>query len=515
MLNTQTRLIKSGELIDVNRREAGDSERPVSFRFSVTWAFLFGCEPAPVSASSEAARSDRVYTLGGTSDASLDTESSALAAPAALSQPQCLEPPPDDWPKPAASSEVTWEMVVPRMVRPASKSSLAEQVVPRSHRLAQAEDLETAGELRAAAPVLAARMKRLSRAQMIQIAIGLAITLIGLMALLLVHHWMPRSKPAEPAQPVTSSLKLEAEPQGNGMINIKWNAASAPVAKAREGRLVIVERDQQPEMISLGPDQLKIGHLSYGSTAESLGLRLEVVDRSGATAQESVSLNSPRTAPAAPASSGSPATAKDQPPISEVSSVLAAKSRSDSAQKGESATAQPSRAPTREFKPPSGPGRAVNDPGERNEAGPALPELSSNAPSVTAIPSAIRLLEPVGRIPAPQVPVKETPAARPPESPAARALKVGGDLQAGKLVKKVMPVYPAMASSARVQGMVRFAAVIGKDGKIQNLKVLTGSQMLVQAATEAVKQWVYQPTLLNGEPVEVQTQIDINFNLNK
>jgi protein TonB len=132
---------------------------------------------------------------------------------------------------------------------------------------------------------------------------------------------------------------------------------------------------------------------------------------------------------------------------------------------------------------------------------------------VNVIPSAIRLLDPVGPIPAPQV--KATPAVPKSDASAERPIKPGGDLQAGKLVRKVTPSYPQMAAVARVEGVVRFAAVIGKDGTIRNLRVLNGPQLLVQAATDAVKQWVYQPTLLNGEPVEVQTQIQVAFNLNK
>lgn len=92
-------------------------------------------------------------------------------------------------------------------------------------------------------------------------------------------------------------------------------------------------------------------------------------------------------------------------------------------------------------------------------------------------------------------------------------IRVGGNVQAANLVKKVTPVYPPLAKQARVQGQVRFTAIIGKDGTIQNLQLIGGHPLLVPAAQEAVKQWVYRPTLLNGEPVEVITQIDVNFTL--
>jgi periplasmic protein TonB len=96
-----------------------------------------------------------------------------------------------------------------------------------------------------------------------------------------------------------------------------------------------------------------------------------------------------------------------------------------------------------------------------------------------------------------------------------KQIRVGGNVQAANLIKKITPLYPPLAKSARIQGTVRFTAIIGKDGTIQNLQLVSGHPMLVQSATEAVKQWVYKPTLLNDEPVEVITQIDVNFTLSQ
>jgi protein TonB len=93
-------------------------------------------------------------------------------------------------------------------------------------------------------------------------------------------------------------------------------------------------------------------------------------------------------------------------------------------------------------------------------------------------------------------------------------ITVGGNVQAAKLIKQVQPVYPPLARQARIQGTVIFTAIIGVDGRIQNLTLVSGHPLLVPAAQEAIKQWVYQPTLLNGEPVEVVTQIYVNFKLN-
>jgi protein TonB len=81
------------------------------------------------------------------------------------------------------------------------------------------------------------------------------------------------------------------------------------------------------------------------------------------------------------------------------------------------------------------------------------------------------------------------------------------------IISKVTPVYPPLAKQAKIQGTVRFTAYIAKDGHIESLELVSGHPLLAAAAQNAVKQWVYRPTLLNGDPVEVVTQIDVNFTL--
>ncbi|HEY6764512.1 MAG TPA: energy transducer TonB [Candidatus Sulfotelmatobacter sp.] len=84
----------------------------------------------------------------------------------------------------------------------------------------------------------------------------------------------------------------------------------------------------------------------------------------------------------------------------------------------------------------------------------------------------------------------------------------------GNLLRRVQPEYPAIARNARIQGTVVLSAVISKEGMIEKVQVLTGHPLLVQAAVEAVKQWRYRPYVLNDQPVEVETQITVNFSLN-
>jgi len=83
----------------------------------------------------------------------------------------------------------------------------------------------------------------------------------------------------------------------------------------------------------------------------------------------------------------------------------------------------------------------------------------------------------------------------------------------GDLIHKIQPTYPALARSARIQGIVVLQAVISKQGTIENVTVLTGHPLLIPAAIAAVRQWRYRPYILNNEPVEVETQITVNFSL--
>ncbi|HZQ18769.1 MAG TPA: TonB family protein [Terriglobales bacterium] len=96
---------------------------------------------------------------------------------------------------------------------------------------------------------------------------------------------------------------------------------------------------------------------------------------------------------------------------------------------------------------------------------------------------------------------------------AVQRVRVSQGVTQGMVLHRVQPQYPPLARTARVQGSVVLAAVIGKDGTIQNLHVLSGHPLLTQAALDAVKQWRYRPYILNGEPVEVDTQVTVNFTL--
>ena len=108
--------------------------------------------------------------------------------------------------------------------------------------------------------------------------------------------------------------------------------------------------------------------------------------------------------------------------------------------------------------------------------------------------------------------ISSTPVAVP--KVAVSRVRISQGVTQGMVLKRVQPTYPQMAKIARVQGPVVLAAIIGKDGTIQNLHVVsTASPLLNQAAIDAVRQWRYRPYILNGEPVEVDTTVTVNFTL--
>jgi protein TonB len=108
--------------------------------------------------------------------------------------------------------------------------------------------------------------------------------------------------------------------------------------------------------------------------------------------------------------------------------------------------------------------------------------------------------------------IAEAPPPPPPPPPPA-PVRVGGNIKPPTKTKDVRPTYPSIAQSARVQGVVIIEATIGPDGRVQEAKVLRSIALLDAAALDAVKQWVFTPTTLNGVPVPVIMTVTVNFTL--
>lgn len=115
--------------------------------------------------------------------------------------------------------------------------------------------------------------------------------------------------------------------------------------------------------------------------------------------------------------------------------------------------------------------------------------------------------------PASDAPISGIVADQPTAKPVLQQMKVSQGVAQGLIIKRVAPEYPRNAMTMRIEGAVELVATISKDGDIKDVKVLKGDSQLSRAAVQAVKQWKYKPYLLNGEPVEIQTQITIDFKL--
>ena len=97
-----------------------------------------------------------------------------------------------------------------------------------------------------------------------------------------------------------------------------------------------------------------------------------------------------------------------------------------------------------------------------------------------------------------------------------KPMRIGGNvMQANLITPVVKPIYPPEAKQKRVEGTVRLEVTIDKDGHVSQIAIVSGPAELTQSATDAVRQWSYKPTLLNGEPVEVQTTVDVNYTLSQ
>jgi TonB family protein len=114
---------------------------------------------------------------------------------------------------------------------------------------------------------------------------------------------------------------------------------------------------------------------------------------------------------------------------------------------------------------------------------------------------------------APDSEKSQQPAAQQAPKPQVQRIRIGGNVAKSHLKHKVQPRYPQEARDNRIQGTVRLHVVLSTAGKVQQLEIVSGDPILAKAALEAVRQWKYQPTLLNGQPVEVDSTVDVVFSL--
>ena len=312
--------------------------------------------------------------------------------------------------------------------------------------------------------------------------------LVGGLALLLLNRGLLPPKPVQtrPVPMANYPLQLAVAVQDDKkLLSIRWNPEIA--TQAREGRLTITENHGPGQTVVLTPQFLKTGHWDSQFPASHLDeIRLEIDDPSGTTTTESIEASSLRTLPAVatPRSVGGENTQVAKVTLPELNSSV-----------GPAAIVRETPA-IRRFIPPA--------PGQPSTGEHAV---LSEPPSIltgSALPASTGV--PVATVNLPAPVVRESPVIR---------QTTGDSVREASLIKKVLPTYPAFAKTQHVQGTVRFAATIAKDGTVKSIRVVSGPPVLVPSATEAVRKWLYKPAMVNGNPVEGTTQVEVTFNLSQ
>ncbi len=330
-----------------------------------------------------------------------------------------------------------------------------------------------------------------------------------------------RGRPAAtPTADAGLSLRVE---RNAGQLVLTWNRNAAIIANAQKSTLSIIDGDHT-EDVDLDLGTLRSGSIVYSPITNDVGFRLEVNGANGSPVGESVRALAGRPSPLmqqAPLKPTTPTDTKTQPLTTAPAS---AQQQAPAAQAPSAAqvTQTPPPPVAEAAKPPAPVTTAPPKPDSlAARLRPAEPREMAEPPRLegqAAAPISTRAL-PGQTAAVPPPPVAQTPVQPPPQQasarPAQQNIRIGGNVEEAVVLRRVQPVYPALARQARVSGTVRVAATIGADGRVKKATALSGPPLLKQAAQEAVQRWQYQPGKLNGQPVEVTTQVDVSFTLNR
>jgi len=307
--------------------------------------------------------------------------------------------------------------------------------------------------------------------------------------------------PVSTAQ-ATAALSLRVE-RSAGELLLSWNRDSDAIKNAARGMLSISDGDQH-ENVNLDLNQLKNGSIVYSPTGSDVSFQLSILGSNSAqTSSESVRILRTRPSPM-PENQPAPQKAAAAPSRTESSTTA-----SEKAQPAPAAPAppEPTLVADTQTKPVSKL-KQFHAESLSNRLRPATPADLPEAPGLTAAaaPPAIPVAVPgLNATPA-------LPTALPrPSAPVTASPKSGGQLQQAQLISSRPPDYPLVAKQAHVQGVVVVSAVVGVDGKVKSASAVSGPPLLQKAAVDAVRQWTYKPTMLNGAPVESETRVEVRF----
>jgi protein TonB len=322
----------------------------------------------------------------------------------------------------------------------------------------------------------------------------------------------------------TSPLALRVERTGSELL-LTWNNDSSAIRNASRAVLSISDGEQH-ENVDMDLAQLRNGRIEYLPVTGDVVFRMEVSGKDNAkTASESVRVLRTRPSPMPPDSqtqdaqnpAAKPPTPNGPPnaaPNASAGSNTAAPNTAapntappttPSTETETAAVAQPSpAAPLKPFNTASLSAR-LRPVASDDFALPDAPTVGGGQ-SMAASDAALKLagVSPTALPPAPR---KGDASPAPKQS----AAPTGGDVQQAQLIVRKNPEYPALARSAGAKGNVELLATIGTNGRVKSVKVMHGHPLLQKAAVDAVMQWQYRPTMLNGHPVETETTITVNF----
>jgi protein TonB len=322
------------------------------------------------------------------------------------------------------------------------------------------------------------------------------------------------STAAVPAQHQDSSaLALRVEHSGGDLL-LTWNRDADVVKSATRAVLSITDGDQH-QNVQMDLSQLRNGSIMYTPLTPDVSFKMEVTgqDQTKVTSESLRSLRNPRPSPMAdesqpgqPTPAGAVQAPKTEPNAAAAKGTPAASVNSSAAEAAPEAVVETRPAvPVKQFNTESLSQRLRPTRSSDLPEAPTVARGDSASASVPGVSLNAIAPPPMGAPTAPPAPAKATPAKTQVTS------KTGGQIHQAELVYRKEPEYPKIARQAGARGTVELLASIGADGNVKSVKVLKGHPMLVKAASEAVMQWKYKPTLLNGQPVDSQTQITLNF----
>jgi TonB family protein len=330
-------------------------------------------------------------------------------------------------------------------------------------------------------------------------------------------YYVYRTRPA-PA-PADAGLSLRVE-RNAGQLVLTWNRNAAIITNAQKATLQIIDGDHT-EDVDLDLGTLHSGSIVYSPITNDVAFRLEVSGADGTPVGESVRALAGRPSAMMQQAPLKPETTETKPSTPATPPVASQRQEAAAATPPATQTAEPSQreraAAAETAKPPAQVTVAPPKPESlaarlrraepRELAEPPSLEGQVAAPiSPRALPGQTASVPPP---PAPPPPAAAKPTTQQPN------VRVGGIVEEAVVIRRVQPVYPPLARQARIGGNVRVEATIGPDGRVLKATAISGPPLLRQAAAEAVQRWQYRPGRLNGQPVQVTTQVDVSFTLSR